>query len=274
MIDKTSKLGESFALGAMPTTNQPSANARFPELFAACIALEATCLPHRPPSSTVVINKHAQFKPHKDSGAGAGQSTSMIVGLGDYTGGELVVEGEPNNIRYTPLEFDGWQQLHWTLPFHGERFSVVWFTPNGCEQMVPTPTEIASAVGQTAAWKEEVSTAKAFDGGAASSSSAGGPSVQLRVDCNGKAVTMPSLGLGTFGLRSFELMASLKAALASGYRLVDTAASYKNEEEIGAILREEVSLRGAAGVRRDQVFLTSKLRPQVRLDPAANKALF
>jgi hypothetical protein len=50
--------------------------------------------------------------------------------LGDYSGGELVVEGEPSDIRYKTLQFDGWRQRHWTLPFEGERFSLVWFTPN------------------------------------------------------------------------------------------------------------------------------------------------
>ena len=39
-------------------------------------------------------------------------------------------------IRYAPLEFDGWQQRHWTLPFAGERFSIVWFTPRGCEEVL------------------------------------------------------------------------------------------------------------------------------------------
>jgi hypothetical protein len=58
-----------------------------------------------------VFNKNAQFKPHTDSGAGAGQSCSLIVGLGDYSGGELAVEGEVHTIRYTPVEFDGWKQV-------------------------------------------------------------------------------------------------------------------------------------------------------------------
>lgn len=53
----------------------------------------------------------------------------MIVGLGNYTGGEILVEGKPYPIRYTALEFDGWNQLHWTSPFKGERYSLVWFTP-------------------------------------------------------------------------------------------------------------------------------------------------
>jgi hypothetical protein len=53
----------------------------------------------------------------------------MIVGLGDYVGGELAVEGTGHDIRYLPLQFDGWRLRHWTLPFAGERFSLVWFTP-------------------------------------------------------------------------------------------------------------------------------------------------
>lgn len=70
---------------------------------------------------------------HVDSGAGAGQSTSLIVGLGDYSGGDLVLEGEQKDIRYKAIEFNGWKQRHWTMPFKGERFSLVWFTPKGCE---------------------------------------------------------------------------------------------------------------------------------------------
>lgn len=80
-------------------------------------------------SSHCAINSNAEFTPHVDSGRGAGQSLSMIVGLGDYVGGELAVEGPNYDIRYRPLEFDGWKLRHWTLPFAGERFSLVWFTP-------------------------------------------------------------------------------------------------------------------------------------------------
>ena len=100
-------------------------------------------MPNRPPSSTVAVNCNAQFIPHRDSGAGAGQLQSMIVGLGDYIGGELVVESELHDIRYKPIEFNGWLQRHWTLPFQGERFSLVWFTPKGCEDIKCSGIEIA-----------------------------------------------------------------------------------------------------------------------------------
>ncbi len=33
--------------------------------------------------------------------------------------------------RYRPIEFDGWNDRHYNLPFVGERFSLVWFTPLG-----------------------------------------------------------------------------------------------------------------------------------------------
>lgn len=97
----------------------------------ACFDLEKVLCPHRPPSSTIAINRHAQFSPHRDSGAGSGQSQSLIVALGDFAGGEIAVESEAHDIRYKPLEFDGWMQRHWTLPFVGQRFSLVWFTPLG-----------------------------------------------------------------------------------------------------------------------------------------------
>jgi len=125
----------SFSVGAFPGEihNQPKANALFPELMKHAFELEIALCPGREPSSTIAINRNAQFRPHTDSGAGAGQSTSLIVGLGTYVGGELVVEGEKKDIRYKGLEFNGWTQRHWTMPFQGERYSLVWFTPKGCE---------------------------------------------------------------------------------------------------------------------------------------------
>lgn len=124
----------SFTLGAFPPPcPPPRGNRLFSALARAAFELEAALLPDRPASTTIAVNRNARFKPHVDSGAGAGQSRSLIVGLGDYKCGELVVEGEEVDIRYRPLEFNGWTQRHWTRPFVGERYSLVWFTPKGCE---------------------------------------------------------------------------------------------------------------------------------------------
>lgn len=125
----------------------PAANSRFPDLAKAVFDLERAIIlsqnpipaadgmtkgrnVQRQPSTHCAVNRNAQFTPHVDSGRGLGQSVSMIVGLGDYNGGEVIVEGKPYAIRYNALEFDGWRQLHWTAPFVGERFSLVWFTPD------------------------------------------------------------------------------------------------------------------------------------------------
>ncbi|KAL3767487.1 hypothetical protein ACHAWU_000150 [Discostella pseudostelligera] len=102
----------SFSVGFMPDErcSQPKGNTLFPELVKAAFELELALCPDREPSSTIAINRNAQFRPHTDKGAGAGQSTSLIVGLGNYVGGELVVEGVKKDIRYKAIEFDGWKE--------------------------------------------------------------------------------------------------------------------------------------------------------------------
>lgn len=70
------------------------------------------------------------------------------------------------------------------------------------------------------------------------------------VHANGAAI--PALGLGTFGLTGHACVRAVGAALAAGYRHIDTAAMYGNEAEVGEGLR-------ASGVDRDQVFVTTKV---------------
>ncbi|WP_051342140.1 aldo/keto reductase [Pseudonocardia spinosispora] len=63
---------------------------------------------------------------------------------------------------------------------------------------------------------------------------------------------MPQLGLGVWQMSDTETEAAVGAALDAGYRLVDTAAAYRNEEAVGRALR-------TSGVSRDEVFVTTKL---------------
>lgn len=66
-------------------------------------------------------------------------------------------------------------------------------------------------------------------------------------------VKMPLLGFGVFQVTDLaECQRSVEDALAVGYRLLDTAASYQNEEAVGKAIR-------ASGVGRDEVFVTTKL---------------
>jgi len=63
---------------------------------------------------------------------------------------------------------------------------------------------------------------------------------------------IPALGLGVLQSEGDEARDAVATALRTGYRLVDTAAAYGNERQVGAGLRE-------SGVDRDDVFLTTKL---------------
>src|SRR3954469_12113122 len=67
---------------------------------------------------------------------------------------------------------------------------------------------------------------------------------------NGAAI--PALGLGTWQLRGDACADAVKTALAAGYRHIDTAAMYGNEEVVGAGLK-------ASGIARDEVFVTTKV---------------
>jgi 2,5-diketo-D-gluconate reductase A len=65
-------------------------------------------------------------------------------------------------------------------------------------------------------------------------------------------VEMPQLGFGTWQIPAGETQEKVEEALAVGYRHVDTAAIYGNEEGVGAAV-------AATGVRREDVFVTTKL---------------
>ncbi|MGN7358945.1 aldo/keto reductase [Paenibacillus sp. SAF-054] len=70
-------------------------------------------------------------------------------------------------------------------------------------------------------------------------------------------VTMPWFGLGVFKVEEGpELVEAVKAAIKHGYRSVDTAAIYGNEEGVGQGIRE--GLR-EAGISRKDLFVTSKV---------------
>lgn len=74
------------------------------------------------------------------------------------------------------------------------------------------------------------------------------PSVTLN---NG--VAMPLLGFGVFQVTDLsECERSVLEAIETGYRLLDTAASYGNEEAVGNAIRK-------SGVARDELFVTTKL---------------
>ena len=72
-----------------------------------------------------------------------------------------------------------------------------------------------------------------------------------RVTLN-NGVEMPILGFGVYQIPAEETEQAVATALEVGYRLIDTAASYGNEEAVGRAV-------ASSGVTRDELFVTTKL---------------
>jgi len=64
---------------------------------------------------------------------------------------------------------------------------------------------------------------------------------------------MPAIGFGTYLLRGEDCVTGVREAIEVGYRLIDTAALYDNEQDVGQALRE-------SGVPREELFVTTKVR--------------
>ena len=69
-----------------------------------------------------------------------------------------------------------------------------------------------------------------------------------------QGVEIPKLGLGTWQMSGAACQRAVGDALELGYRHIDTARMYGNETEVGRAI-------AAAGVGRDEIFLTTKLLP-------------
>jgi 2,5-diketo-D-gluconate reductase A len=72
------------------------------------------------------------------------------------------------------------------------------------------------------------------------------PSLPLRSGAN-----IPVLGIGTSPLQGAESATQVRTALEAGYRLIDTAENYRNEDAVGQGIRD-------SGIDRSEVFITTK----------------
>lgn len=65
-------------------------------------------------------------------------------------------------------------------------------------------------------------------------------------------IMMPAIGFGVYQIPDKETERVVSDALETGYRMIDTAASYFNEEQVGNAIRR-------SGLRREELFITTKL---------------
>ena len=63
---------------------------------------------------------------------------------------------------------------------------------------------------------------------------------------------IPAIGFGTYKAQEDEGIAAVKKAIETGYRLIDTAAKYENEEAVGKAIKQ-------SGIAREELMITTKL---------------
>lgn len=70
-------------------------------------------------------------------------------------------------------------------------------------------------------------------------------------------VNLPCVGLGTWLIENSKVSEVVKNAIAIGYRHIDTAQAYENEEGVGKGIKE-------AGIKREDIFVTTKVAAEIK----------
>lgn len=65
-------------------------------------------------------------------------------------------------------------------------------------------------------------------------------------------VDIPMIGLGVYGMYNEEAITAISTAIELGYQLIDTAATYRNEKEVGIAVKQ-------SRIHRQELFITTKL---------------
>jgi hypothetical protein len=108
---------------------QSRQNKKYPELYQNIMELGLIILPEDFEYNQVCLNKNVECLPHFD---GRNVGNSYIVSFGDFTGGELMIFDDDDNIeyidiKYNPYCFNGAKVKHGTAPFEGTRYSLIYY---------------------------------------------------------------------------------------------------------------------------------------------------
>lgn len=79
-------------------------------------------------------------------------------------------------------------------------------------------------------------------------------------------IEVPEIAFGTWQISNEDVIAAVSTALQTGYRHIDTAVLYQNEEGVGKAIRE-------SGIPREEIFVTTKIPPEVKTYEDAEKCI-
>jgi len=99
-------------------------NRDFPELYKALLTFGKKVVPEYIPFTAIQVNHNYKTKKHIDK---ANVGLSLAVSFGDFTGGELVVNGKAYQTKEHPVIFNGALFEHYNKPIKGNRYSLVYF---------------------------------------------------------------------------------------------------------------------------------------------------
>lgn len=95
-----------------------------PRLYQLLLDFAAAHLPADITWDGVTVNDSYQSAPHRDKG---NEATSFTVSFGNFTGGELCIGDDKYDTRHKGYTFHGHRDTHWTAPFEGQRFCLVFY---------------------------------------------------------------------------------------------------------------------------------------------------
>ena len=132
--DVIGKIGRTMVFGYGMRTfkgyGEFVSNKRCPDLFKCLVEFGNLVVPKDWTYQAITLNHGVEAKKHKDS---KNCGDSVIIGIGDYTGGNLRIwetddcEGEDYDLHNTPRMFNGSEHYHQTMPFEGERYTMIFF---------------------------------------------------------------------------------------------------------------------------------------------------
>ena len=98
-------------------------NKKYPELFEELFRIGDIYCPFK--FTSVYVIQNCICPPHKDS---RNNGESMIISIGNYSGCNLIIEGQEYSAKYRPIIFDGHLLEHYnTSDLEGNKYSLIFF---------------------------------------------------------------------------------------------------------------------------------------------------